>query len=223
MIDARLQSVYTAASRLFINQGYAKTQIDHIVRETGISIGALYDLFSGKKAILDFILRCTVDPGHIHSAFVLPIQEAEPAALEQAVIGTLNRVLEEFESPLNAAETAGYGYAQMLSAAFDLLSRYGTGCLLFEANPGVFPALFAHYSQYRLRFFQSITRYVEHFIRAGLFRSAGHPQYSAKFILETLYWWSMHIHYDNFDPKEAIPAATAKEICMDALLHAYQI
>lgn len=62
MTDLRLQRIYEAASGLFINRGYAQTQFNHIAKAAGISVGAVYTLFTGKKAILDFIFQVVVAP-----------------------------------------------------------------------------------------------------------------------------------------------------------------
>jgi len=221
MLDPRLWQIYLSASKLFVHQGYSKTQIGHIVRETGISTGAIYDLFAGKQALFQFVLQCTMDPEFIHGLQQLPIQEIAFSALEQQVHSCLDEVVMRFGAPLRKGD-ADYSCPQMLSDAFELLSQYRTGCLLFEANPAVYPDLFRYYKEYRLKFYQTVLEYVQRFIENGILRAQLNPGHTAKFIIETLYWWSMHIHYDGFNPSMAIPEESAKEICLDALIHAYQ-
>jgi len=221
MLDLRLQQIYLSASKLFVHQSFSKTQVEHIVRETGISTGAVYDLFAGKKAIFQFVLQCTMNPDFIENSHQLPIAEIPFAQLEAQVHICLDEVVKRFGAPLRSGN-ADYPYAQMLSDAFDLLSQYSTGCLLFEANPTVYPELFCYYKEYRLKFYETVLEYVQQYVAAGVLRAQPHPGHTAKFIIETLYWWSMHIHYDGFNPHIAIPVKNAKEICLDALTHAYQ-
>lgn len=222
MQDPRLEQVYQAASRLFIHQGYPKTQVSHIVKETGISTGAMYDLFAGKQEMYAFVIACTISPQLLRSNLTLPLQKEQFGDLEQRVLHVFENVLAVLRAPLEE-NADSCTFEMMLSDAFDLLSRYRTGCLLFEANPQVYPELFTHYKAYRLEFYQLIKRYVAHFIAKGAMRSIGDEGLCAKFIIETLYWWSMHVHYDGFNPSEEIPEHIAKEICLDALLHAYAV
>lgn len=65
-MENRLQTIYEAASSLFINKGYMRTQMKDIAKEIGLSTGMLYVYFKGKKDILDFILKCTIDLSLIH-------------------------------------------------------------------------------------------------------------------------------------------------------------
>lgn len=218
----RLRQVTDSAAGLFIHQSYAKTKISHIVRDTGISTGAIYDMFAGKKALFQFVIRCTLDPERERNLPALPVQETALPELEEQVTQTLDAVVRRFEAPF-LEKRADYSFRNMLSDAFDLLSQYRRGCLLFEANPAVFPALFAQYKQYRLHFYEVVKQYICLFMQNGSVRADINPGHCAKFVIETLYWWAMHVHYDGFNPDMAIPEEAAKQICLDALLHAYTL
>ena len=61
MVDVRLRTIFEEASKLFINKGYARTQISYIANASGISVGAIYTLFVSKKAIFDFVLKSIMD------------------------------------------------------------------------------------------------------------------------------------------------------------------
>jgi AcrR family transcriptional regulator len=52
--DKRLYDIFEAASRLFILKGYNETQIVDIAKAASISTGALYNLFTSKKAVFHF-------------------------------------------------------------------------------------------------------------------------------------------------------------------------
>ncbi|MDF2987212.1 MAG: transcriptional regulator, partial [Eubacterium sp.] len=61
-MENRMKLIFDAASYLFINKGYARTQIKDIAKEIGLSTGMLYVYFTGKRDILSFILKGTIDP-----------------------------------------------------------------------------------------------------------------------------------------------------------------
>ena len=51
--EARRTQILEAAKRCFARQGYHETKVDDIVREAGLSKGALYWYFKGKEELLD--------------------------------------------------------------------------------------------------------------------------------------------------------------------------
>ena len=52
MASERIRSVKEAATKLFLKQGYAKTQISHIAQAVGVSVGTIYHDFNGKPVFL---------------------------------------------------------------------------------------------------------------------------------------------------------------------------
>lgn len=220
MQDIRLKKVFDVASRLFIIQGFSGTQIGQIAREAGISIGSMYDLFTSKRVILDFLVRCIIEPGFIDDPHKLPLDASLFEGLETQVAEAFETILSQFEEPLQR-DCQQYSYAQMLSEAFDVLSKYGTGCMLVESNPETFGSLFALYARYRKRFYHAVEQYVIVFRARGQLREQPTAEHAARYILGSLFWWTMQIHYDIFEGDEPISPAAAKQICTDALLYAY--
>lgn len=54
-MNERIKSIADAATYLFLQQGYSKTQISHIAKSVGVSVGTIYLDFTGKKEIMHFI------------------------------------------------------------------------------------------------------------------------------------------------------------------------
>jgi AcrR family transcriptional regulator len=48
-----MAAVYESAAHIFVNVGYAEATTDQIAEKAGVSIGTLYNYFSGKEAILN--------------------------------------------------------------------------------------------------------------------------------------------------------------------------
>lgn len=55
--EATRQELVEAATRLFAERGYEDTSIDAVLRETGVSRGALYHHFAGKEALFEAVLE----------------------------------------------------------------------------------------------------------------------------------------------------------------------
>ncbi|MBL4813393.1 MAG: TetR/AcrR family transcriptional regulator [Rhodobacteraceae bacterium] len=58
--DERPKEVLDAALTLFTKQGYAKTTVDQIAREAGLSKGTVYLYFASKEALLEGLVTRTV-------------------------------------------------------------------------------------------------------------------------------------------------------------------
>lgn len=219
-MNDRIKSIADAATRLFLQQGYSKTQISHIAKAVGVSVGTIYLDFTGKKEIMHFILKCTLEPDFINRKFDRPVTDDLFAGLENDIVAMFEQTENAFEKHLGN-DAADYSLEALVSDAFDLLSRYAAGCLFIEKNQFDFPFLAEHYKQYRKRFLETMTQYMAAFIKRGLVRPLEHPELSTTLIIEILSWWAMDIRYTSFETQEISPAV-AKEICMDNIISAYQ-
>ncbi len=219
-MENRMRSIFDAASHLFINKGYARTQIKDIAKEIGLSTGMLYVYFTGKRDILNFILKGTIDQAFITQEFELPIRSELFDSLENEIMNAFEENTKAFSSHLD--NITDYPLEQMLSDAFEVISKYGIGCLLIEKNPDDLRKLTAYYKEYRKNFYGQVLSYITQYMQTGTFRQVEHPQYITRLIIETLSWWGMHITNDAYEIQKDIPIETAKAVCMDNLLHAYQ-
>lgn len=219
-MNQRIKDIAAAATRLFLQQGYAKTQISHIAKAAGVSVGTIYLDFSGKKEIMHFILKCTVDPGFIEREFERPITDDLFVGLEQEIIALFEQSAEDFAVHLQD-DAADYCLEELISDAFDLLSQYAVGCLFLEKNQFDFKNLAKHYVAYRKKFFDTMTEYLHIFVERGTVRPVEHLDLTTTLIVEMLSWWAMDIRYTTFETKD-IPVDLAKQICIDNLVHAYQ-
>lgn len=220
-MENRMRSIFDAASHLFINKGYARTQIKDIAKEIGLSTGMLYVYFTGKRDILNFILKGTIDQAFITQEFELPIRSELFDSLDNEIMNAFEENTKAFSSHLD--NITEYPLEQMLSDAFEVISKYGIGCLLIEKNPDDLRKLTVYYKEYRKKFYDQVLSYITQYMQIGTFRHVEHPQHITRLIIETLSWWGMHITNDAYEIQKDIPIETAKAICMDNLLHAYQL
>lgn len=220
-MENRMKSIYSAASHLFINKGYARTQMKDIAKEIGLSTGMLYVYFTGKREILSFLLKGTIEPAFMEQEFELPIRSQRFHSLNDEVIEAFEQNTKAFSAHLD--DITNYPLEQMLSDAFDVIAKYGIGCLLIEKNPDDLGALTGYYKGYRQKFYHQILSYITLYLQNKSFRQVEHPQYVAHLIIETLSWWGMHITNDAYEIQKDLQVETAKNICMDNLIHAYKI
>lgn len=217
-MSTRIKAIADAATLLFLQQGYAKTQISHIAKKVGVSVGTIYLDFTGKKEIMHFILKCTIDPQFGDSELERPITDKLFDRLEDEIVNLFAESGRNFASHIDDHD---YHLENLVSDAFDLLAQYAVGCLFIEKNYFDFPYLAQHYHEYRKKFFETMLQYLSAFIERGEVRSLDHPELTTTLIIETLSWWAMDMRYTSFETR-TIPLDTAKAVCLDNIVSAYK-
>lgn len=220
-MTTRINSIAEAATLLFLRQGYARTQIKHIAKSIGISVGTIYHDFAGKEEIIHFILKCTIDPDFIDKEFERPITDDLFTGVEDEIVALLEQTGNDFATHLeNNADQ--YSFKALISDAFDLLARYAVGCLFIEKNQYDFPFLAKHYLLYRKKFLDTMTQYINIFIANKTVRPMEHIELSTVLIVEILTWWSMDRRFTSFETSD-MSLDLAKEICIDNIVSAYKV
>lgn len=219
-MNNRIEAIADAATILFLRQGYSKTQISHIAKASGVSVGAIYLDFAGKKEIMHFILKSTIDPDFINSCFKRPITDDIFVGIEDDIVALFDRVGKDFSKHIkNKAED--YSFEELISDSFDILSQYAAGCLFIEKNYFDFNYLSEHYLKYRKAFFDTMSMYLSLFIEQGSVRPLEHLDLTCTLIIEILSWWAMDMRYTSFETCD-IPVELAKKVCMDNIISAYK-
>lgn len=216
----RIQDIAQAATVLFLRQGYSKTQISHIAKAVGVSVGTIYHDFVGKKEIMHYILKTIIQPSFSGQKMETPIDDGHFAGLEQEIAGVLEQSSLEFKEPL-LHQLEDYSFEALISDAFDLLSRYAAGCLFIEKNQYDFPFLAEQYKKYRKEFLETMTEYLKAFMDQGVLRRLEDVELTTVLIVEILSWWAMDRRYTSFETSE-LPMEAAKKVCMDNIISAYK-
>lgn len=219
-MNERIKAIADAATCLFLQQGYSKTQISHIAKAVGVSVGTIYLDFTGKKEIMHFILKCTLEPDFINRDFDRPITDDLFAGLENDIVAMFEKTGNDFARYLTD-HAENYTLEALVSDAFDMLSQYAVGCLFIEKNQFDFKFLAEHYKKYRKKFLETMTQYMAAFIERGIVRPLEHLELSTTMIIEILSWWAMDIRYTSFETQNISPGI-AKELCLDNIVAAYQ-
>lgn len=219
-MNDRIKSIADAATYLFLQQGYSKTQISHIAKAVGVSVGTIYLDFTGKKEIMHFVLKCTIDPAFIERDFERPITDDLFVGLENDIVAVFEKTGNDFAKHL-VNDAADYDLEALVSDAFELLARYAVGCLFIEKNQFDFKFLAEHYRLYRKKFLETMTQYIKVFIKSGKVRTLDQLELSTTLIIEILSWWAMDMRYTSFETQD-IPLNLAKKVCIDNIISAYK-
>lgn len=219
-MNDRIKSIADAATYLFLQQGYSKTQISHIAKAVGVSVGTIYLDFTGKKEIMHFVLKCTIDPEFINRDFERPITDDLFVGLENDIVAVFEKTGNDFAKHL-VNDAADYDLETLVSDAFELLAKYAVGCLFIEKNQFDFKFLAEHYRIYRKKFFETMTQYLNTFVKSGKVRPLEQLELSTTLIIEILSWWAMDIRYTSFETQD-IPPELAKKVCIDNIISAYK-
>jgi AcrR family transcriptional regulator len=217
--DNRLYDIVAESGRLFVLKGYNQTQISDIAMATGISTGSIYNLFVSKKAIFQFVLACIFDENFILKDRTLPIAEMDTHELEKQIEERSEASMKDIFQYTSGDDENVPSFRDVLSKAFDFISKYGTGLLIFERNTSGWQDLCAVYYERRRVFIKAFETCVDQYIQKGEIRHLEKPEHHTRLIIETLSWWGMHVKYDFSDIH--VDAADAKKVVMDALVHAY--
>lgn len=219
-MNDRIKSITDAATYLFLQQGYSKTQISHIAKAVGVSVGTIYLDFTGKKEIMHFVLKCTIDPTFSSRNFDRPITDDLFIGLENDIVTVFEKTGNDFAKHL-ANDAADYDLETLVSDAFELLARYAVGCLFIEKNQFDFKFLAEHYRVYRKKFLETMTQYLKAFIKSGKVRPLEQLELSTTLIIEILSWWAMDMRYTSFETQD-ISLNLAKKVCIDNIITAYK-
>lgn len=219
-MNDRIKSIADAATNLFLQQGYSKTQINHIANAVGVSVGTIYLDFTGKKEIMHFVLKCTIDPSFINRDFERPITDDLFVGLENEIVALFEKTGNEFAKHLDN-DAADYDLETLVSDAFELLAQYAVGCLFIEKNQFDFKFLAEHYRLYRKKFLETMTQYLKAFVKSGKVRPLEQLELSTTLIIEILSWWAMDMRYTSFETMD-ISLDLAKKVCIDNIISAYK-
>ena len=216
-MNKRLEAIYDSASILFIQQGYSRTRINHIADSIGVSVGTIYHDFTSKKAVMQFVIKCTISPEFKEREIKRPISEDIFADLDSEIENTFDSALNNFA--VNLSDST-YKFELFISDAFDLISRYAVCILFIEKNQYDFAKLADLHERFRTRFFNMMTKYFNRYIHQDIIRIPKYTEYAVLHIIETLTLWGMDMRYKNYNMLN-ISLETAKDVVLDNLVPAY--
>jgi AcrR family transcriptional regulator len=221
----RLADLVAAATRVFIAQGYRRTQMADVAAELGVAKGTVYLSVESKEALFDLVLRYADGGGDVAAPERLPIRAPRRGA-------TLAYVRERVTREPLVAEIMALGARRrpadlraeletVLCKVYDVLSANRIGIKLIDRcaadHPGLGDLWFRGGRQGILA---ALREYFESRARTKGLRHFQDSEVVARIVLETLVFWAVHRHWDPSPMaiEESVARSTAIGFLSAALL-----
>lgn len=220
MIEKRLYIIYKSASRLFIKNRYSRTKINHISKDTEISVGTIYNLFISKKAILNFIFKCNIDKDFFYNDFDFPINENMFYNIESEIKSIFYEVNKEFSDKFLVSEETEFN--DMVNFIFDIFSRYKIGILILKENFNDCGFKSEFYLNYKNQFIDTVIKCLTAYDEKGKIDITGDIRVNAIYVIESIAFWSMYLDFDDSMNDELI-IEEKKNLCTQILERQFNV
>lgn len=197
-LHEKLTRVLNSATALFIVPGFAETKMSAIAADAGLAVGTLYQLFKSKDDLLQFVFATTLEPDLVTQAQSLPVQPVSTDTLVQQTTAIYQQANANLQGIVTKQPTDAR-FEALLDYLFTNFHQYGAYFLMLERNPQMNPALLQLYKRYRQQLYQNVAELLTTLITTGEIRYLSHPEDDAMIIIDQVFWWSAHKHYDSFE------------------------
>ena len=199
--ESRLKDLIACATRVFIEQGYRRTQIADIAAELGVAKGTVYLYVESKEALFAAVLLWADGeaPGVSELELPLPTPAPEelPRALAERMAGeaippSLARALER-----KRARDPGAELTEIVGDLYALSSRNRTAIKLLDRCGRDHPVLSStYYGGGRFAQLDALIQLLERRIAARQLPPVEDVAVAARFAMEAVATWAVHIHWD---------------------------
>jgi len=214
--ENRFRDLLEAATRVFIAQGYRLTQMSDVAAAMGVAKGTVYLYVKSKEALFAAALLYSDRTPPPLSELSLPIPSPEPGELlrqlqealeREAVPAELGRALERKRVGDVRAELEG-----IVRDLYANASRHRTAIKLIDRCGHDHPELSkVFYARGRFTQVELLAQYLDSRARMKKLPAALDSFVTARFIVETITTWAVHIHWDPA-PQEIEPGAAEETV-----------
>jgi AcrR family transcriptional regulator len=213
-----LTEVADAAVRVFTEKGFRPAGVTDVAAALGLSHGAIYTYARSKQALLYLALLRVLSPDSVadltppvaapDSAEIIAI--AEKWAFAHAALPALEMALTAEPADRPVAEELGAIVAEL----YDFLERNRPALHLVERCAGELPEVAQWYFVGRRRtLLAALVEYLTSRIAAGRLHPVPDVPVAARFVVETIAWFTLH------RPGDADSAMLADEDCRRTVRH----
>src|SRR5215470_6665750 len=169
----RLSRLVECATRVFIEQGYRRTQMADIAEALGVAKGTLYLYVESKEALFDLVARCADGEHPLPELSALPLATPPPGQTVAYVRDVLaaNRDIPALRAALRRTRVrdARAELDEIVAELYDLLARHRRGIKLIDRSAVDHPELGALWFEgARAGMRAALAVYLEARIRRGL-------------------------------------------------------
>jgi AcrR family transcriptional regulator len=197
--EQRFPDLLDAATRIFIGQGYRRTQMADIAAEAGVAKGTVYLYFESKEALFDAVLRHA--DASLPTPDTLPLPTPPPGTTIEWVRGRVSAEasLPALSDALAQPPVAGVGpeLESIVRELYDKLERNRIAIRLIDRCAASHPELAEIWFEVGRRgSLALLTDYIAERSGRGLLFAYPEPGIAARLVLETLTYWAVHRHWD---------------------------
>ena len=210
----RLERLVDCATQVFIEQGYARTQMADVAAALGVAKGTLYLYVESKEALFDLVARYADAEQPFVQWPPLPVRTPKPGATvryvrerlaQSGVPPTLARALTKQRTADTQAELEA-----VTRELYETVARNRRGIKLLDRSARDYPELAALWFEGgRGGLIGLLTKYLEDRMRRKLLRSLPDPAVAARLLIETIVFWAVHRHWDPHP--QTVEESVAKE------------
>jgi len=221
----RLEQLVDCAARVFIEQGYRRTQMADVAAALGVAKGTLYLYVESKEALFDLVARYADAERPFRDPPALPVPSPAPGALlayvrqrlaENQSLATLGAALARPRVTDVRAEIE-----DIVGELYDAMARNRHGLRLLDRAAPDLPELAAlWFAGARGGLITVLEQYLRDRIRRGKLRAVPDTAMVARLIIETVVFWAVHRHCDPHPQvvDEAVVRRTVVQLLRDALV-----
>jgi AcrR family transcriptional regulator len=224
--DDRFDDLIQAATAVFLEQGYRRTQMGDVAERLGVAKGTLYLYVESKEALLDAVLR------HADADERIPLPEERPIATPPpgATLALIEkRVAESASLPALTGALARRRVvdvktelSEILHELYELLARRRVAIKLLDRCAADYPELAqVWHRKGRGGAVALLAQYLEDRIRRGRLRKVRDVRVTARTILETVAFWAVHHHWDP--SPEATDDTVTEESVVEFVVHSLSL
>ena len=199
--ESRLQDLLECATRVFIEQGYRRTQIADVAEALGVAKGTVYLYVESKEALFYAALRYADRKAPLASEIDLPVgaddsellrSELRAALAAEAIPPALARALDRSRVTDARAELE-----EIVRELYSLSRRHRSAIKLIDRCGRDHPELAEiFYGRGRFAQLDALVSYLDARVRAGRFPALPDVAVAARFLIEAIAIWAVHIHWD---------------------------
>ena len=209
--EDRFRKLIGVATEVFIERGYRLTQMADVATALGLAKGTLYVYVESKEALFDLCVRHAILRNPIETPAELPVPTPPAGSLSQFLREQLReragfpmlRAALERERALDIRNELDAVFREM----FVQQETYAVAIKLAECAVGLPEIAEPWQTLGREGTRDLLQRYLESRIRAGQLRAFADPRLPARYAIESIATWAMHIKWDRrpqqFDEKAA--------------------
>jgi AcrR family transcriptional regulator len=212
--ENRLEQLVDAAAGVFIEQGYARTQMADVAAALGVAKGTIYLYVESKEALFDLVARYADAPQPFETRPALPVRTPKPGATVKYVRERLARgqVLTTLAKAFSRGRVGDVRaeLEAIVRELYETVASNRRGIKLLDRSARDYPELAALWFEgARGGLITLLSKYLEDRTRRKQLRPLPDPAVTARLLIETIVFWAVHRHWDAHP--QAVEEAVAKD------------